>query len=142
MLRNKRLFVVLILILGLLGSGCARKDTGEKAEQVDKGTVTVSDGKENDVTQKDNTSDDEDGGGNEFNNPSEVSIAKVEVLVSEDTYYYMNAPLGLDELIDKSDQLKGEKIFFISDNNATHKAYQSLINKLIELEIEYVECDN
>ena len=48
--------------------------------------------------------------------------------------YYLNADFETIENM--------EKIFFISDNNATHKAYQSLINKLIELEIEYVECDN
>lgn len=81
-----------------------------------------------------------DGGGNEYVNEGEtVEVKTISILVSEDDYFYENAPIEFDEIIVMLEQTDGEVVVEITDNKATHKAYNKLIERLEELEISVIE---
>lgn len=81
-----------------------------------------------------------DGGGNEYVNEGEnVEVKTISILVSEDDYFYENAPIEFDEIIVMLEQTDGEVVVEIIDNKATHKAYNKLIERLEELEISVIE---
>ena len=82
-----------------------------------------------------------DGGGNKYYNESERQIIEIEVLVSEAEYICNNKPITLEELLKKIKESKADVIVKISDHNATYKAYNSLIDLLVENGISYLETD-
>lgn len=80
------------------------------------------------------------GGGNEYVNEGEtVEVKTISILVSEDDYFYENAPIEFDEIVGMLDYTGGEVVVEIRDNKATHKAYNKLVEKLEELEISVIE---
>ena len=66
-----------------------------------------------------------EGGGNEFVNEGE----SVEI----------KAPITLEEIESMLEGAEGELVVDITDNNATHKAYDKLVDKLTDLEITFIE---
>ena len=81
-----------------------------------------------------------DGGGNEYVNEGEaLEVKTISILVSEDDYFYENAPIEFDEIVVMLEQTDGKVVVEITDNKATHKAYNKLIERLEELEISVIE---
>ena len=81
-----------------------------------------------------------DGGGNEYVNEGEtLEVKTISILVSEDDYFYENAPIEFDEIVGMLEYTGGEVVVEITDNKATHKAYNKLVEKLEELEISVIE---
>ena len=81
-----------------------------------------------------------EGGGNEFVNEGEsVEIKTIAILVSKDEYFFENAPITLEEIESMLEGAEGELVVDITDNNATHKAYDKLVDKLTDLEITFIE---
>lgn len=143
---RKIIVVMAIVALSALTLvGCKK----EKEEDVKSETVTevsasmeIQDGTvENSTEISDETTAPEgEGGGNEFLNDGETVKAKtVAILVSKDEYFYENAPITLEEIASMLEDVEGELVVEITDNNATHKAYDKLVDKLTELEVTFVE---
>lgn len=83
-----------------------------------------------------------DGGGNEFKNESknesmDAEITEIRILVDEDEYFYDNAPVELEEIVNIIQEIKGDVTVFITDNDATYKTYNKLIEELEAMEIDY-----
>lgn len=60
-------------------------------------------------------------------------------MVSKDEYFFENAPITLEEIESMLEGAEGELVVDITDNNATHKAYDKLVDKLTDLEITFIE---
>ena len=81
------------------------------------------------------------------NSDTEVSELVVEeldflnVTVSENEYLYQNSRLQLDELMDKLVTDAAETKVKITDENASKRAYENLINALEEKNIRYIKAD-
>ena len=76
----------------------------------------------------------------EFVNEGEsVEIKTIAILVSKDEYFFENAPITLEEIESMLEGAEGELVVDITDNNATHKAYDKLVDKLTDLEITFIE---
>ncbi len=101
-------------------------------------TITMSeDGKKNDGVQG-------EGGGNEFdenngNASGDETTEIIPILIEEGVYSYDGELYELDELVTFLQSLKGEFVVELRDDDATHKAYSTLVDKLKELEIAYTE---
>lgn len=81
-----------------------------------------------------------EGGGNEFLNDDEsVKVKTVAILVNEDKYFCENALITMEEIVAMLENIEGELVVEITDNNATHKAYNKLVDKLTDLEITFIE---
>ena len=149
------IFEVVTMMFVLMGCGCSKQEENATVSETNIAAIsaqtveqTNDDQKEqtdvpNDQIQEKEEGDENrvegDGGGNEYNNTSDKIVYQFEILVSEDEYYYQNAPIDLDDFIDEVNKIKEDKIVIISDHNATQNAYQKLIKKLTELEISYEE---
>ena len=143
---RKIIVVMAIVALSALALvGCKK----EKEEDVKSETVTEvsasmeiqDDTVENSTEISDETTAPEgEGGGNEFLNDGEtVKVKTVAILVSKDEYFYENAPITLEGIAFMLEDVEGELVVEITDNNATHKAYDKLVDKLTELEVTFVE---
>lgn len=143
---RKIIVVMAIVALSALALvGCKK----EKEEDVKSETMTEvsasmeiqDDTVENSTEISDETTAPEgEGGGNEFLNDGEtVKVKTVAILVSKDEYFYENAPITLEEITSMLEDVEGELVVEITDNNATHKAYDKLVDKLTELEVTFVE---
>ena len=81
----------------------------------------------------------------EESSETEVSDTEVkelyflEVTVSENEYLYQNSRLQLDELIDRLVADAADTKVKITDENASKRAYESLIAALKEKKIHYIE---
>lgn len=53
--------------------------------------------------------------------------------------FFENAPITLEEIESMLEGAEGELVVDITDNNATHKAYDKLVDKLTDLEITFIE---
>lgn len=91
---------------------------------------------------------DDEGEGNvsaEESNETEVSDTDVkelyflDVTVSENEYLYQNSRLQLDELIDRLLTDAADTKVKITDENASKRAYESLISALKNNKIHYIE---
>lgn len=81
-----------------------------------------------------------DGGGNEYMNEGEATeIKTISILVSENYYFYENAPIEFDEIVSMIEQTDVELVVEVTDNKATHKAYDKLLDMLEELAISVIE---
>ena len=150
-LRTLTIALVLVMIISLVG--CKKNEdensTANVTETSEMRTVVDEQAAPNAQTEsaknkeqadtQDTDKPETDGGGNENNNSSTTKVYEYNVLVSEDTYYYNNAPITLDELISEISDGEGEKLVIITDNNATRNAYKDLTDKLNELEIPFEE---
>ena len=63
------------------------------------------------------------------------------VTVSENEYLYQNSRFQLDELIDKLVTDAADTKVKITDENASKRAYENLINALEENNIRYIKAD-
>ena len=63
------------------------------------------------------------------------------VTVSENEYLYQNSRLSLDELMDKLAVDAVNTKVKITDENASKRAYNNLINALEEKNISYIKAD-
>ena len=70
---------------------------------------------------------------------TEEPVVVIEITISEDKYIYENHSIELDELVKEITTIEGKVIINITDENATQKAYQELINELDKIHIEYSE---
>lgn len=143
---RKIIVVMAIVVLSTLALvGCKK----EKEEDVNSDTmieVSASMEIQDDTVENSTETSDEitapegEGGGNEFLNDGEtVKVKTVAILVSKDEYFYENAPITLEEIASMLEDVEGELVVEITDNNATHKAYDKLVDKLTELEVTFVE---
>lgn len=141
--------VVVVMALVLLSAstlvGC-KKDKEEDAKSDTMVEVSASMEKEDDTVENSSETSVEttvpkgEGGGNEFLNDGEsVKVKTVAILVSKDEYFYENAPITLEEIVSMLEDIEGELVVEITDNNATHKAYDKLVDKLTDLEITIIE---
>lgn len=137
--------ILIVMICATVLIGC--KKDGENDAKIDSTTETEVDVEEqvSDVQQATETVNDTeapkgDGGGNKFIHDGEpVEVKTVDVLVSKNEYFYENTPITLEELVSMLEEVEDQLVVEIADNNATHKAYNKLIDKLTELEITFVE---
>ncbi len=82
-------------------------------------------------------SDESGAGGNEFDQSEEAQLKIFSVVVKEDKYYCDNKAMEYDALITYLKGQEGNITVKISEENATHNAYETLIKELEELEIAY-----
>lgn len=76
---------------------------------------------------------------------SDIDISEiryVQISVVEQDYYYENERISLDELINKIMNLEGKIIVEIKDDKASLNAYNSLIEKLDNEKISYIDASN
>lgn len=84
---------------------------------------------------------DDDGGGNEFSAQGEEMTDGncISILVSENKYYYNNTVVTLEDIVVLINDA-GEDVYVeIMDEEAAHREYSALIEKMEELEVSYVE---
>ena len=92
---------------------------------------------------------DGEGEGNVSSVPSEPEVSEpvleelnfLNVTVSENEYLYQNSRLQLDELMDRLVVDAADTKVKITDENASKRAYENLINALEEKNIRYVKAD-
>ena len=64
----------------------------------------------------------------------------IEVSVVKSEYFYNNKSVELDDLIGIIGEIEGKVVVEVTDDNAALKPYNKLLDKLDELEIQYIEC--
>lgn len=92
---------------------------------------------------------DGEGEGNVSAEQSETEVSEpvleeldfLNVTVSENEYLYQNSRLQLDELMDKLVTDAAGAEVKITDENASKRAYENLINALEEKNIRYIKAD-
>lgn len=144
-MRKFRIVMLIVMLSVLVFTGC-KKDNAENT-QLDT-IIEVSSNAEEQITDdvqatetpNETTAPEGDGGGNEFINEGEtVEVMTIAILVSNDEYFFENAPITLEEIVSMLEGIEGGLVVEITDNNATYKAYDKLVDKLIDLEITYIE---
>ena len=143
---RKIMTVISIVMLSTLVLVGCKKDNAEETQSDTRTEVSanaeekVSDVVQNTETPVETTALEGDGGGNEFVNEGEtVEVKTIAILVSKNEYFYENAPITLEEIVSMLEDVEGELVVEITDNNATHKAYDKLVDKLTDLEITFIE---
>lgn len=139
---HKFFILSLVVIMNLLVlSGCNKeKEDGNIPDTTNKMAI------ENDENSKTQVADEKtksqvDGGGNKYKNKNSQDNTTISILVSEDDYYYENASIEFEDIIKMVKEFEGNLTVEISDDEATHKAYSRLIEKLEKLEIPVVEME-
>lgn len=131
-------FALIVSSFSILSVGCSDDEKEETTSTVtENAEIVTTDKKESsetsDVPDSDNT---ESIGGN----PNQSDSISVQITVSGNEYIYDNKTISFDE-ISKEIEIFGENyIVEIYDDSASEKAYQSLIDKLTELNISYTEA--
>lgn len=131
-------FALTVSSFSILSVGCSDNEKEETTSTVtENAEIVTTDKKESsetsDVPDSDNT---ESSGGN----PNQSDSISVQITVSGNEYIYDNKTISFDE-ISKEIEIFGENyIVEIYDDSASEKAYQSLIDKLTELNISYTEA--
>lgn len=159
-LANKTLRVImeitltLTMIICLVGCGCGRDEDSEETRMmpivgnvertlIENATesVTSEQHKEDETNNATNPSEDPHGdeGGNQYSNDSQEKVFEINILVSENEYYYDNAPILLVELEKKINDIEGNKIVVIANNNASQSAYKKLTDTLDRDGVSYKE---
>lgn len=144
-MRKVIVVMALVVLSALILVGC-KKDKEEDVKSDTMTEVSASVEKRDDTVENstemsvETTAPEGEGGGNEFINEGEsVKVKTVAILVSKDEYFYENAPITLEEIVSMLEDIEGEMVVEITDNNATHKAYDKLVDKLTDLEITFIE---
>ncbi len=152
----KMLSIILVLLISVVnsgGCGCGKDETPsetrtmpvvEERVKVDDVVETSEEEQkqeEPESTNETNPSEDPRGdeGGNQYSNDSQEKVFEINVLVSENEYYYDNAPITLEELEKVINEVEGEKIVMISNNNASQSAYKKLTDSLDKNGVPYAE---
>lgn len=147
---------VMICLLGtLMFAGCKKSSEEENQEEEKAGVILdealdessdasdaeATEGQQNVQMQEGQTppETEEDGGGNEFSTEKKEEVTKISVLVNKEEYICDNTPMELDEIISKVQEVKGKIIVEVSENDATLKAYNKLMEKFEELDISVIE---
>lgn len=147
-LRRKFILVLMLLFLMTALAGCKNSNENTDSSMENVGTEMTDETDQQTPSQKDQevkdvpvstSSPENDGGGNEFKNDSEEVVKTISVLVSKEDFYYENARIDFDELMKVIEKVEGKLIVEVTDDSATYKAYNKLIEKLTEMEIEYIE---
>lgn len=126
--------VVVIAVLVLLGigfgfgkgSGNGDGDGNTKFSQEESSTA------ENDITEE-QTTEHNDGA----TNADKESVIKVSVIGN--AYFYENERISLDDFIAKVENANGDIVVEVKDDNASLKAYSSLIERLEKLKVPFTE---
>ncbi len=71
--------------------------------------------------------------------PDVYEGAVFKVSVVETDYFYDNERIGLEALVTKLQAVEGDLMVEVVDDNASLKAYNKLLDKLDELDIDYTE---
>lgn len=98
------------------------------------GTVTV---QEESTTEPSERSDEQEGNSQD-NDIVADTATNIKVSVVGNDYFYENERISLDDFITKIKE-EGEILVEVRDDNASLKAYNSLINKLKEFKIPFTE---
>lgn len=137
---RKIIVVVLIVVLSTLAVVGCKKEEDVKSDTMTEVSASMEKQEETIEQSTETTTPEGEGGGNEFFNDGEgVKAKKIAVLVSKDEYFYENSPITLEEIVSMLEGTESELVVEITDNNATHKAYDKLVDKLTELEISFTE---
>ena len=72
---------------------------------------------------------------------SEVIIS-IAISVVENSYFYQNKKITLDDLLIELESIEQEYVVEITDDNASLKAYNKLIDMLSEKSIDYTEVSS
>lgn len=75
------------------------------------------------------------------NIPDDKDSNIIEVSVVEDEYFYENKRMEIDELLESINTIGKDVVVRVTDDNATLKAYNKLLEKLEEASIPYMECE-
>lgn len=143
---RKNMTVISIVMLSVLALTGCKKDNTENTQLDTRVEVNadaeeqISDAVQMTETPVETTAPEGNGGGNEFTNEGEtVEVKTIAILVNKDEYFFENAPITLEEIVSMLEGVEGELVVEITDNNATYKAYDNLIDKLTDLEITFFE---
>jgi len=77
----------------------------------------------------------------ETENIDTIDGAIIQINVVEREYYYDNERITLDDFIKKISKIEGKLVVEIKDDNASLKAYNDLLERLGEENINYVEVN-
>jgi len=156
-----RVGIQILVLMLLTGCGCGRAEQSnvpnagnvgiESAENIENYIQTPEEERpeeerpeeetpEEQIPEEDVESDD-DGGGNEFSAQEQEAAEGncISVLVSENKYYYNNSVVELEDIVVLINEA-GEGVYLeIRDDEATHREYSALIDRMEELEVPYVE---
>lgn len=140
-IKNTQLRKVFILLLVVIMNLVVLSGCNKEKNIPDKTNETVIEDDENSKTQvaDERTKSQGDGGGNKYKNENSQDNTTISILVSEDDYFYENASIEFEDIIKMVKEFEGNLTVEISDDEATHKAYSRLIEKLEELEVPIVE---
>lgn len=139
------LITLMLLMITFSLSGCGKKtedkmQADNKVATTDERPEQVTDVPEETQAPTNSDASEGKGGGNEFDNSDEKNnVETISILVSESEYIYENKPIELETFISIIKGFEGDVIVEITDNDATHKAYDNLIDELVELEVAYIE---
>ena len=131
-------FALIVSSFSILSVGCSDDEKEETTSTVtENAEIVTTDKKESsetsDVPDSDNT---ESIGGN----PNQSDSISVQITVSGNEYIYDNKTISFDEISKEIEDFGENYIVEIYDDSASEKAYQSLIDKLTELNISYTEA--
>jgi hypothetical protein len=73
--------------------------------------------------------------------PDDRDLNIIEVSVVENEYFYENRRTEIDELLESLNKIDMDIVVKITDDSATLKAYNKLLEKLEEALIPYMECE-
>ena len=129
---------LIVSSFSILSVGCSDDEKEETTSTVtENAEIVTTDKKESaetsDAPDSDNT---ESSGGN----PNQSDSISVRITVSGNEYIYDNKTISFDEISKEIEDFGENYIVEIYDDSASEKAYQSLIDKLAELNISYTEA--
>jgi len=75
----------------------------------------------------------------EDNNVDVFEGAIIKITVADSEYFYQNERITLDDFMDELSEIDSELVVEITDDNASLRAYDDLIDRLKEEHISYVE---
>ena len=133
MLKNRWCRAFYIVLLALCLVGCKNNNKTQEGSTAKKNETSTN----QDVSSDDSDRPETDGGGNKNNNENDTKVTVINVLISEDKYYYENETKDLKDLINIVGKYNGEVIVHIVDSNATENAYSELVNELKKMEVSY-----
>ena len=147
--------MLFISVMNSGGCGCGKDETPSetrtipvvddtkkvKDEEVTEVIETEKEQEERESIKEINPSEDPRGdeGGNQHSNHSQAEVLEINVIVSEEEYYYDNAPIPLEKLEKIIEEVNGDKIVVISNNNASQSAYKKLTDTLDKNRVPYTE---
>ena len=121
--------VVVLIIMGKgIGFGKGEGDGNTKVKTTHEENATI----ENDTIDEEITAQND--------NAIDANMgAVIKVSVVGNEYFYENERISLEEFINKVGEIDGDVVVEVKDDNASLKAYNSIINELKGKNINYVE---